>query len=312
MKKTIIIILLVAIFLAFAYLFYTKFDEIKAIYLENRVEELVDEMDEPGSKVEEEEPTATSAVAAAVEMAAAEATALHSNISEVVEITPEPSEAPTEEPTLEPTEEPTTEPTIASSDPGVYLGIADWKDPMDAPKNWPVSSDDYSAAYFENGYYRMTSFASEDGWRLASTESIQDGYVEVTFTPETCSGDDHYGIIFRVPVVQEANRGYLFAVTCDGRYSLREWDATLGEHGTMVYLIRWAASGAINTSAGSQNVLGVMTDGSLISLYINGELVDEIEDDTLAGGHFGALVGWEQTENFTVRLEEAKYWTVVE
>jgi hypothetical protein len=312
MKKTIIILLLIALFAFSGCTLLTKFEEVKQRYLTSRVDQLLTEMPTSTTiaKMEEEgeaediKITETSSVSAAIATAAAQATAQAQEIA----LTEAATEEPTAEPTATPTSEPTPTPTIASSDPGIYLGAADWTDAMDAIKNWPVDANDYSSAYFEKGYYRITSLATEDGWRLASTEAFADGYTELVFTTETCSTDDHYGIIFRVPVLLEANRGYMFGVTCDGRYSLRVWDGTYGDQGLMTYLIRWKNSALINTGSNKQNVLGVMTKGNTIRLYINGELVDEITDDTFTGGYFGAFVGWEQTENFTVRVKKASYW----
>ncbi len=316
MKKTIIIILLVALFAFSGCTLLTKFDEVKQRYLSSRVDQLLTEMPTEITTVEAEkdngaesaEVTETSSVSAAIATAAAQATAQ----AEEVVLTEAVTEEPKAEPTATPTSAPTPTPTIASNDPGIYLGAADWTDGMDDIKNWPVDKNDYSSAVHENGYYRITSLADADGWRLASTEAFINGYVELVFTTETCSVDDHYGIIFRVPVLLEANRGYLFGVTCDGRYNLREWDGTSGDQGTMTTLIRYTNSAMIKTGSNKQNVLGVMTKGNVISLYINGELVDQISDDTLTGGYFGAFAGWEQTENFTVHVDKASYWIDVE
>lgn len=302
MKKALIIILLIALFAFCGYMLFTKFDEIKERYLASRVDQLLTQMPTATGVAKVEEATEeTSSVSAAIATAAAKATA---DAKELTEVETETAE-PTAEPTPKATSTPTVQPTIDSTDPGVYLGEADWTDSMSAPENWPVGSDEYSSAYFENGYYRMTSLADVDGWRLATTESIEDGYIELSFTTETCSADDHYGIMFRVPVLPEANPGYLFGVTCDGRYSLRLWDEATG---TMEYLVNWMSRTVIDTGSRAENVLGVMLNGDTISLYINGELVDEITDDSLSSGYFGVFAGWEKTEGFTVRVEEAKYW----
>lgn len=316
MKKTVIIILLIALFAFSGCTLLDKFEEVKQRYLTNRVEQLLTAI--PSEEVVEEankesgsesaQVTATSAVKDAIATAAAQATAQAEEVALAAAVTAE----PTAEPTVAPTNAPTPTPTIASTDPGVYLGIADWTDDMDNIKNWPVDTNDFSSAAHQNGYYRLTSLAEADGWRLANTEGVTNGYVELVFTTETCSADDHYGIIFRVPVLREANRGYLFGVTCDGRYNLRKWDGTTGEQGTMTTLVRYTYSGMINAGSNKQNVLGVMTKGNLISLYINGELINQVTDDTYTSGYFGAFVGWEKTANFTVHVDKASYWVEAE
>ncbi len=322
MKKTVIIILLIALFAFSGCTLLDKFDEIKAQYLANRVDQMLTEMpsDEAAADANKEgeeaagEATATSSVADAIATAAALATAQAEADVAADAAKAEPTAEPvaTEVPTIEVTAAPTFTPTVASTDPGIYLGAADWSDDMGTIKNWPLDTNNFSSAVQQDGYYRITSLADADGWRLAQTSAVSDGYIEVAFKTETCSGEDHYGIIFRVPGLQSADRGYLFGITCDGRYNVRLWDGTTGEAGTMTTLIRYKASGMINTGSNAENVLGIMMNGSNINLYINGELVDIVFDDTFTGGYFGVFAGWEVTEGFSVRVEKASYWLEAE
>lgn len=318
MKKTVIIILLIALFAFSGCTLLDKFDDIKQQYLSNRVEQMLTEMpsDEAAVDVNKEgdetagEATTTSSVADAIATAAAQATAQAEADTAVDAAKAEPTA--TEVPTEVVTTEPTFTPTIASTDPGVYLGEADWTDDMGTIKNWPLDINNFSSAVQQDGYYRVTSLAGADGWRLAQTGAITDGYIETTFKTETCSGDDHYGIIFRVPNLQSADRGYLFGITCDGRYNVRLWDGTTGEPGTMSTIIDYKASEMINVGSNAENVLGVMTSGNVMTLYINGELVDLVIDDSFNSGYFGIFIGWEKTEGFSVRLENASYWLITE
>ena len=322
MKKTLIIILLIALFAFSGCTLLDKFDEIKAQYLSNRVEEMLTEMPSDEAAVDAnkegedaaEEATTTSSVADAIATAAAQATAQAEadTLADAAKAEPTAEPTATDLPTVEVTAAPTITPTIVSNDPGIYLGEADWSDDLDTIKNWPLDANDFSSAVQQDGYYRITSLAGADGWRLAQTDAVSDGYIEIAFKTETCSSDDHYGIIFRVPGLQSADRGYLFGITCDGHYNVRLWDGTTGDAGTMTTLIRYKASGMINTGSNAENVLGVMMNGSNINLYINGELVDIVFDDTFSGGYFGVFAGWEKTEGFSVRVENASYWLEAE
>ena len=80
-----------------------------------------------------------------------------------------------------------------------------------------------------------------------------------------------YGLVFRAP---DANAGYFFGVTCDGRYNLTSRDF---EDGTDVVLIS-LTQGAINTGSGATNRLGVEADGNQIKLYANDTLLQEVTD----------------------------------
>lgn len=266
-----------------------QFEQIKQQYLGGRVEELLTAMPTAAQKPMQSTPT--------VGLPTIEPTEDGADVTATE--TPQPESQPT----------PTITPTVDSDDPAVYLGEPAWKDTMDEAKYWPVGGDQYSTAYFENGYMRMTVFTTYDAWRLATTSSLGNNYIETTFIVETCSGSDHYGIMFRVPDRHAANRGYLFGVTCDGRYSLREWDATLGDNGLMVYLVRWVQDGNINTGSNQTNRVGIMTIDDRLIMFINGVQVDEFSDDTFPEGSFGVFVGSDVTEKLTVKIQEVSYWS---
>lgn len=236
-------------------------------------------------------------------------------------------EAVTEEPTSEPeqatatkqptaTEEevPTVEVTTApaftpsADDPRTRLGTPSWTDNMDKDTFWPVGEDKYTSIKFEDGQLKLTGLTTTDGWRLAATEQLEDAYIEVTAKTGTCTGTDRYGIMFRVPVAREANKGYLLGVSCDGKYSLREWDKTLGSKGTMTTHINWTASDAIQSGSNKANKIGIMTVDDRLIIYINGKLVNEVKDNTFSAGSFGLFIGARETPNFTISVDEVSYW----
>jgi len=185
-----------------------------------------------------------------------------------------------------------------------------WVDEMVNPKNWPIGDDQFTSAYNRNGTYFITSYNVNDGWRLASTGDVYNGYIEIEFSQSTCKGEDHFGIMFRVPDLHEITNGYLFGITCDGKYSFRIWDRTLGENGSIINLIDWIPSDLINKGNNRKNTLGVLQEDDIISMYINGILVNQIYDDSIKGGHFGVFIGWEQTQELTIGIEKASYWLI--
>jgi hypothetical protein len=202
--------------------------------------------------------------------------------------------------------------TAPASDPRSKLGSPSSTDPMDNERAWvwPTGSDKFSSASFSNGSMALTALTDVDGWRLANPRGSDFGnlYLEGTFNSGACKGSDHYGLITRVPVLKDANKGYLFGVTCDGYYSLRRWDGTIGKDGKMEWLVRWTASQAIATGSDKSNRLGMMTVGNRLILYVNGTLLTEVKDSTFSSGYFGVFVGADQTNNLTVRVEDMAYW----
>ncbi len=237
-----------------------------------------------------------------------------------------PTQAPPEQPTATPPAEVAT-PTLTEvpatatpgltqvpsftpppSDPRSKLGTPDWTDVMDNGTNWPTGENSYTNINFKDGNLYLTGNTTTDGWRLATTPKLNNFYIEMKVSTGTCSADDRYGLIFRVPVAREANRGYLFGVTCDGKYSLREWDETVGDKGQMTNHVYWTANSAIQTGSNKTNTLGIMAVGDRLILYVNGVLLSEVKDGTFTEGSFGVFVGARQTDQFTIGVDEISYW----
>ncbi len=203
-------------------------------------------------------------------------------------------------------------PTLDPGDPRSRLGAPDSTDMMDDADSWiwPTGRDQFSSGTFTNGTQVITSLDPKDGWRMANPTGTEftNTYLEATFKTGTCAGMDHYGIILRVPVVSEPDQGYLFGVSCDGRYSLRRWNGEILPKGEMKKLVDWTTSSAINSGVNQTNRLGIFVVGNRLILYVNGKLLSEVHDSSYPSGYFGAFVGQSSTENFSVQLDEMSYW----
>ncbi len=198
--------------------------------------------------------------------------------------------------------------TPPPDNPRTKLGTASWTDSLNNGDNWPTGPDTYTAINFGDGKLKLTGLTTTDGWRLVSTEKLSSMYLEMTVSTGTCTGSDRYGFLFRVPNAAEANRGYLFGVSCDGSYSFREWDATIGSKGQMTTHINWTNASAIQAGSNKSNTIGVLAVGDRIVLYANGVLLKELMDNTFAEGSFGIFIGARETDNFTISVEEIAYW----
>jgi hypothetical protein len=219
---------------------------------------------------------------------------------------------PTPPPTLTPGT-PVAAPTASAADPRNRLGAPASTDPMNNANtwNWPTGVSPFTSVEFRDGTMRLTGLKEDAGWRMPLIDSMTNLYVEMTAYSPSCSGKDNFGIIFRVPVRSEPDQGYLFSVSCDGRYNLWKWDGKDTAKGKATTLIWWKASAAIQTGSNATNRIGVMTYEDRLILYVNGVKVDEYKDKSFASGHFGVFVNPDATENYTVVIDEMSYWSNV-
>lgn len=200
-----------------------------------------------------------------------------------------------EEEEVSPTKDP------AESDPAEGMGDPVYEDDFSTGDNWSLGRDSFMDMRAANGKLVVRGLTTVSGWRITRV-SLANGYIELKGEMEDCNGADNYGLYFRVPNAVTANAGYLFGISCDGKYALRKWDGV-----TMTSLIHWKASDAINKD-GDTNTIGVLLDGYEIELYINGEYVAKVVDDDYDIGSIGMYVAAKDSGDLTVLLDNLRVW----
>ena len=196
--------------------------------------------------------------------------------------------------------------TVNPGDPAATLGKPDWKDTLNKAKS-VLYDDDNTRIEYKGDAMVLTSKAATGwvGWRLAYTQqSAENFYIEGVFKPADCKGRDLYGLTFRI---NKANAGYFFGVSCDGKYNLYARDFT---NNVMAEIKPFEANAAILQGGGQVNRLGVLANGSKISLYANGVLLGDVNDGTYASGFFGPFIAGNETPNFSYQLAEISLWNI--
>ncbi len=227
-------------------------------------------------------------------------------------VPPTPEATATQGPTATSTSTSAPTPTLDPKDPRASLGSPTKRDTMDDSQAWiwPTGASEYTSMEFKDGQMVFTGLTGKLGWCLSNPAGYGLGnmYLEMQVNSGNCGANDQYGILFRSPVLQEADRGYLFGFTCDGRYALRRWDGKDGEKGKMTWLKQWTADKAILSGSNQNNRMGLLLSGSRITLYANGVYLADFTDATWTAGYLGVYIGGIDTKNYAIRIDEMAYW----
>jgi hypothetical protein len=204
---------------------------------------------------------------------------------------------PTETPTLAPSKTPPAE------DPRQTLGNPNVKDDFSYDTGWYLYEDDQVKFSIKDNKLVMAdkeAVPNYEKWGVHGPPALTNFYIEMTAKFGECSGMDRYGMLLRAP---DPNHGYVLMITCDGRYSLRNWNGK-----EFVNLVKWTESERINAGSGQGNRLGLMARGDTLTVYINGGQVARVEDDAYSSGRYGPVIAAEQTQGFKATVSEVSYW----
>jgi hypothetical protein len=212
-------------------------------------------------------------------------------------------EAPTAVP---PTAVPTAVPlTIAIlGNPADTLGDPTGKDNFDNDNNWTLFKNDCFATTITGGEFAIEAKGVPElsCWEV-SWPLIKDYYYQSeVIMPAECNSADRFGPFFRAP---DNDRGFLFGIQCDGKYSLSSWD---GE-ATNAYMAP-TDNTIVSTSPESINVIGVLVDGPTMSIYANGQFLAQVQnigfDDYGKIGYFVRAAV--EDEGFVVQYDNSAVW----
>jgi len=226
-------------------------------------------------------------------------------------VVPEPTEIPllpTETPKLESTATIAASPaaTLDPSDPKAGLGNPDWHEGFDGTGAWYVFQDEFVRFQAVKNKLEMTAFQANNrnGWTLVPKLASNKFYVEMTATfGDICKGADHFGLM--LSPVSSADEGYLFGISCEGKYVFWKWDGT-----RMTALVKWAKSEGIQDGANQTNRIGIKAEGNKLSLYANGTFLTELTDKSYDKEYFGVFVGAAETASFLVQVSSLNYWSL--
>lgn len=225
---------------------------------------------------------------------------------ELPSVTPTGTPPPSPTPTVSPTSTATLTFTPPMEDPVLSLGSPKYQTDFPDGTNWYLFDDDN--VRFEVVDHKLVMTAKNangyDEWTRTSWK-LTNYYLEMTATPDTCSGRDRYGLVVGIP--QPAyNPNYLIRFSCDGSYSFGYFNSDLDKQ--FHFLQEWKKNSYIYAGAGQTNRLGFKAEGHHLTFYANGHYLSDLTEPAFGEGVFGLVVGSVNTPNFVVRVGKVAYW----
>lgn len=115
-------------------------------------------------------------------------------------------------------------------------------------------------------------------------------------------GNTWAGIVFRAA---DQNVNYLFSITPNGLYSLGVFPTE-----TSSVVLAYGHSTAIHAGLNQDNTLAVIARDTGIALFINGQFVDSVQDNTLTQGAIGVYAGSLTGKPADVIFSGVKVWAL--
>lgn len=152
----------------------------------------------------------------------------------------------------------------------------------DEDGGWPVGEESASRFYYDDGEYYIEIFKSNFTAWASSGDSWDDVVIDVDARQVSGPDDNQYGLFCRY---QDNDNFYEFDISGDGFYAIY-----LQKDGEYQSLKKWTATSAIRQGEAT-NHLTAICDGDRLALWVNGEFVAEVFDDSLSEGEIALAIG---------------------
>jgi len=196
------------------------------------------------------------------------------------------------------------QPATPTADDRPGMGELLFSDSFDDPAFWNTASSADASAILAND--RLVLSITQPGPLLIASRRDQpsagDFYAEATANLSLCSGNDQYGMLFRV---ESSADFYRFDITCNGQERLDRVRA-----GVAYPLENWLSSNDVPLAAPAQIKLGVWADGQEIRLFLNDTYQFSMTDPVFSSGGFGFFAYASGKSPVTISFSDLSVYSV--
>jgi len=153
---------------------------------------------------------------------------------------------------------------------------------------WDTYDAEYGSVFYENGWLHLiNNNPAEFATGTWAHQHFTDFILEVE-TKLVAGTDSNWHIV--ICRYQDSNNSYYFGTSADGYYFISKF-----VNGNEIHLASATYSSYINQGVGEVNLIHIECIDSNLSLSVNGHLLEQVTDTTIAGGDIvlvtGALAG---------------------
>jgi len=168
-----------------------------------------------------------------------------------------------------------------SSTPAVIFGD-DFSNPG---SGWDqVDETDYFADYYENAYRIVVNSELSDSWANPDSNVFGDVTVEVDATKNAGPDDNDFGLICRYLSVTEF---YYGVISSDGYFGITK---VTSDASALLGRENLEFSAAINQGSATNHIRFDCID-NVLTLYVNGQQIDQQIDSAYSNGNIGLIAG---------------------
>jgi hypothetical protein len=151
----------------------------------------------------------------------------------------------------------------------------------------------------EAGAYRIRADVSSYV-RGFNSELHDNVVIDVSAVQLSAERNNAYGVICRGRADNASANGYYFLIGGDGSYTIRK-----GQFGEVSPLVKWSRDDAINTGSATNDMRIICVDNYL-ALYVNGEFLVDVYDDTYHRGYAGFAVAVADNQEIAVAFDNLR------
>jgi hypothetical protein len=170
--------------------------------------------------------------------------------------------------------------------------------------HWEMENSETSERSYQLSTYRLNVLEPQTiAWSLGDL-TVADFYLEVDAFHSAGPLDNEFGLLFRYV---DKDNFYLYGASSDGYYTLQKL-----EDGEWIDLTPWTKSDLVNTGELAGNTLGIWAEGERITILLNGEVLETVEDDSFASGQVGLVVGTFDEGDAEIAFDDLMLWDLQE